>query len=259
MERPYKRSRGYGYAFRGARASGGILVRPAFRGARGGVEVRVAGARANRRRMYGRTGYTRRAGFYGRFGTRRGGGQAPERKFLDTAYNFTADSTMEVIGSATLVPQGATQSQRVGYKCVVKSIQYRGVAVLPAGASGNDDIYIFIVQDTQTNGALATAADVWTSTAAATMLRNIQNGDRFKILAKECISLNANAGVAAAFDGDQKTFEGFIKLNVPLVFNGATGAITEIRSNGLLVFCGSVTTDDVINVSMFTRIRYTDN
>lgn len=258
MERPYKRNRTYGYGFRGARASGSMLVRPAFSGARGGVEVRVSGARYNRRRTYGRTGYTRRAGFYGRFGTGRGNRAQIERKFLDTAYNFTADQTLENVGSAVLIPQGATQSQRIGYKCVIKSIQWRGVVTLPPGASGNDDVYIFLVQDTQTNGAAAATTDVWTGTGAATMLRNIQNGDRFKVLAKICLSLNANAGVAAAFDGDQKVFEGFLKCNIPLNFNGATGVITELKSNNLTFFAGSVSTDDVMTVAFQARVRYTD-
>jgi len=242
-----------------------VIKRPRYGGYYGGYAAGPAayfpkriGKRRYRRRYGSRTGRTRRAGFYGRFGTGRGSRAQIEKKFFDTAYNFTADQTLENRGSAALIPQGATQSTRVGYKCIAKSIQWRGVAVLPAGATGNDDVYLYIVQDTQTNGAAAAATDVWTSAAAATMLRNIENGDRFKILHKTCISLNANAGVAAAFDGDQKVFEGFLKLNIPLQFNGATGAITEMKTNNITVFCGSVSSDDVISVSMFTRIRYTD-
>jgi len=220
--------------------------------------MRRAGKRYARRRTYGRTGRTRRAGFYGRFGTGRGRRAQIEKKFLDTTLNPTVDLTAENVGQLTLIPQGATQSQRVGYKCVLKSIQWRCVYNLPAGATGNDTVYMYIVQDTQTNGAAAATTDVWTTAFASSMLRNIQNGDRFKILAKEKVDLNANAGVAAAFDGDIKCTEGFLKLNIPLVFNGATGAITEHRSNSISVFLGSTASDDVITTTLNFRIRYTD-
>jgi len=245
-----KRPRYYGsYAAAGPYAYNPLRSR--YRSARDG-------SRYGRRTGRYRTGRTRRAGYFGRFGTGRGRRAQIEKKFLDTPFAGTVDTTFEPIGSITNIAQGATQSQRVGYKCIVKSIQWRCNWTLPAGASGNDDVFMYIVQDTQTNGAQAITTDIWTNTVASTALRNIQNGDRFKILHKEKISLNANAGVAAAFDGDFQATEGFIKCNIPLVFSGATGVITEQKTNSIGVYLGSSLTDDVVQYNVSTRIRYTD-
>lgn len=258
----YRRTGRYTGGFRGISASGGMVNSYAFGGARGGgysyPSFRKSRRSAYSRTGYGRSGYTRRSGFYGRFGTGRGRRAQIEKKFWDVSTPFTMDTTPEVVTSLNLIPQGASQSQRVGYKCVIKSIQWRMVASLPAGANGSDDVWLWIVQDTQTNGALAAASDVWTGNVAGTMLRNIMNGDRFKVLAKIKICLDAGAGVAGAFDGDVESVEGFLKVNIPLVFNGATGAITEVKSNGLLLFAGSNVTDDVITVVGNIRLRYTD-
>lgn len=258
MESVYKRGRYvYPTAFRGIRST--IYQRPsyAFSGARGGVEVAYRN-RNFRRRTYGKAGYSRRAGFYGRFGTGRGRSAQIEKKFFDTAIAVTADLTAEAITSLNVIPQGATQSQRVGYKCVVKSIQWRLRYELPPGATGYDDVYMWVIQDTQTNGAVAAFGDVFDSTVATTCLRNIQNGSRFKVLAKEKVSLNSGAGVAAAFEGDIKCTEGFLKVNIPLVFNGATGAVTEMRTNNILMMLGAADSDDVVTVNGNFRLRYTD-
>jgi len=249
MESYRKMSRVAGYY--GAAAAGPYVYNPLR--ARGGRK------RYARRKSYARTGRYRKAGFYGRFGTGRGQRAQIEKKFLDTSITVTSiDSTIENKGSIVAIPQNATQNGRTGYKCVIKSIQWRGNIKLPAGASPNDDAYVYIIQDTQANGASPAAADIWTSTNASLSLRNIENGDRFKILNKTCISLNANAGVAAAFDGDQKVFEGFLKVNIPMVYNGATGAVTEMKSNNIMCWVGSVSTDDVMEFNCSYRVRYTD-
>jgi len=211
-----------------------------------------------RRRRYARTGLTRRAGFYGRFGTGRGQRAQIEKKFIDTPFAGVVDTTLEPLGSITNIPQGATQGQRIGYKCIVKSIQWRANWTLPAGAASNDKVFMWIVQDTQTNGAQASTTDIWTNTVASTALRNIQNGDRFKVLHREAIDLNANAGVAAAYDGDYQTTEGFLKCNIPLVFSGATGVITEQKTNSIGIYLGTSLNDDIIQFNISTRLRFTD-
>jgi len=243
-----KRSRYGGYY--GGAAAGPIVYNP--------LRARTGRKRYSRRKSYARTGRYRKAGYFGRFGTGRGPRAQVEKKFIDTPFAGTADTTLEPLGSITNIPQGATQGQRIGYKCIVKSIQWRANWTLPAGASSNDKIFLWIVQDTQTNGAQASTTDVWTNTVASTALRNIQNGDRFKCLHRESIDLNANAGVAAAFDGDYQTTEGFMKCNIPLVFSGATGVITEQKTNSIGLYLGSSITDDVIQYNISTRLRFTD-
>lgn len=244
-------------AFRGISASGGMVNSYAFRGARGGGSSYSRYGKA-RRRAWRPNGYTRRAGFYGRFGTGRGRGAQVEKKYFDTQQDYVCDLTVENVGNLQGIVQGTSPNGRVGSKIIVKSIQWRGNVVLPAGAQSNDTVVLILVQDTQTNGALATCQDVYDSATAATMMRNIENGSRFKVLCKINVELNANAGVSGAYDGDQKLVEGFMKVNIPISFKGGTGAITEVKTNGLFWLAGATVTDDYCGVSMKTRLRYTD-
>lgn len=90
----------------------------------------------------------------------------PELKFFDTAVSFLADNTLEVpaTGQWVLIPQGDTQSTRDGRLAIIKSIQFRGV-ITGADASMSMigiTFYMWVIQDTQANGAAATAADVFT-------------------------------------------------------------------------------------------------
>lgn len=238
------------------------MNRYAFSGARGGAYSygRTGRYGKSRFRRYRPNGYTRRAGLYGRFGTGRGMNAQIEKKFLDTQMDFQVDLTVENVGSVVLLAMGAGPSQRVGNKAIVKSVQWRGNVVLPPGANSQDTVGLYLVQDTQANGTNATCQEVFTSATLATMMRNIDNGSRFKVLYKTLIELNANAGEDPLYDGDQKLFEGFIKVNVPIKFNSASslGDIANIKTNNLFWLAGSTITDDIIGISMKTRIRYTD-
>jgi len=127
--------------------------------------------------------------------------------------------------------------------------------------TANDSCYMWIIQDTQCNGATASAAEVWKNTDLnpSSCLRNVQNGDRFKVLAKRKITLNSGASDGAGtYSGDNATDEGFIKCNIPVSFNGATGAITEVKSNNILIYFGAAFADDISTVQGQFRVRFSD-
>jgi len=71
---------------------------------------------------YFQPGVDRTGGYYGRFA-----GRGAELKFFDTATSFSIDTSPEVpaTGQLVLIPQGVTESTRVGRKCVIRSIQGR--------------------------------------------------------------------------------------------------------------------------------------
>lgn len=212
---------------------------------------------------YSGAGFTRRVGMYGRFGTGRQQNAQIERKFYDTTLVLGAStgvaSTTQATGAINLtLPQNTSANGRIGQKIIVKSIQVKFRATLAAGATDNDHLHIWLIQDTQANGALPAIGDVFDAGGGiiGTQLRNIANGNRFKILNHTEFDLNADAGVAAAFGGDVQQKDYFIKCNIPLTYNSTAGAIGEIRSNNLFMVYGSpngvATTDGV------ARIRYTD-
>lgn len=191
-------------------------------------------------------------------------GSASELKVFDTAINFNIDATGEVpaTGQLNLIPQGTSESTRIGRKVVVKSIQINGHLLCNPGAGNtpSEINYIWLVLDKQCNGAAASAADVLTGTAFQTALPNVDNSQRFVILRKFVIQTESKAGVATAWALSCRPWTFYKKVNIPIDFSSTTGAITEIRSNNLFLLAGTNQTgDDLTNVTATCRLRFTDN
>ncbi len=211
----------------------------------------------------GSRGYTRTSGNYGRYS--RAVTSHPEKKFFDTVISSTPVTTGGLVGSLSLVPQGDLAQNHVGNRLFVTKLNMRAHFFMPSTtdvAETSDTVRIIILQDTQTNGALATVANVL---ASADMLsfNNLTQGRRFNTLADKFVTLNTGglAGTTAPavastevhrFLHLKHTFKTPMEMN----FSGATGAITEIRSNGLLVLLISFT--GIIQSVTETRIRFTD-
>jgi len=202
-------------------------------------------------------GYTRRAGFYGRYQ-----GRDSEYKFFDTALSFSFDLTNEVpaTGQLVLIPQGVTESTRVGRKCVIKSILLKGTINLIPGANAlaSGNAFQWLVLDKQTNGAAAAVTDVFTGSAAGTALRNLANSSRFQIIKKFKWQLSPMAGVTTAFNTQALHYNWFKRCNIPIEYSSTTGAITEIRSNNLFLIAGADTVDDIITQTGVCRVRFSD-
>lgn len=205
-------------------------------------------------------GYTRRSGFYGRFPP-----SGDETKFFDTALSFLIDATAEASSTAAtglinLIPQGVTEATRVGRKCVVKSVSIRGVVTnIPAAAATTGvAVAMFLVLDKQANGAAPAFSDIFVGTVAMNAHHNLANSGRFVILKKWIMIFNSGGGATTAYDNVVRPWQFFKKCNIPLEFSSTAGAITELRSNNLLLAYGSSNGDDTPNVSANARIRFTD-
>lgn len=205
-------------------------------------------------------GYDRKSGYYGRFS-----GPQGELKFFDTALSFNIDATAEIpaTGQLCLVPQGVTESTRVGRKCTIKSIQINASMNMSPGAAATCDplVTLVLVQDTQTNGAACTPGDVYDlgATGLQGSLRNIENGERFKILKRWDIRMTPNAGVSAAYNQVIKKWDFYKKCQIPLEFSSTTGAITELKTNNVFLLAGALGGDDLTNIVGLARIRFSDN
>jgi hypothetical protein len=225
---------------------------------------RVVARRAVARRNV-RPGFTRTVGYYGRM---QPGG--PELKFFDTKLASVAmKNTPALITGAniadgqlclSLVPQDVTQSGRIGRKCYVKSIQFHYYAALPSGATIADDfLHVWIVQDMQCNGVQASYSDVFDTGSNAAVIgmhcRNLANSDRFKVLNHTIIDFQKPFDAATI---EQKT--GFVKCAIPLEFSGASGAITELKSNSIFAIYAASNINVTTNVTLTAgwRIKFSD-
>jgi len=206
-------------------------------------------------------GTYRRAGFYGRYGRQALMlGNTPELKFFDTALNFNFDLTGEVpaTGQLALIPQGDTESTRDGRLAWIKSIQIRGQALFApsTGAQAAEVAYLYLVLDTQANGAAAAITDVFTSNVMSTNLLNLNNSGRFRIMKKWIISFNSGAGVTTAYNNVVQQIEFYKKCNIKMDWSSTTGAITEIRSNNIFLCAGAAPSDDLISFTGTCRLRF---
>lgn len=85
--------------------------------------------------------------------------------------------------------------------------------------------------------------------------RNLENSSRFHVLQDKTYKIDTQSTVSSHH------FEmAMPKLNIPLEFSGATGAIAEIRSNNLALLCvHDDLTGGIPSLEYNCRIRYKDN
>lgn len=222
--------------------------------------VRSAARSANLalRRAPSGAGFQRTGGYYGRFA-----GKGAELKFFDTALTFSLDTTGEVpaTGQLVLILQGTTESQRIGRKCVIKSVQIKAHMVYGpgAGATAATTGFLYLVLDKQTNGAAAAVTDVLTSNNLAVALTNVANSERFVIMKKWTWQFNPPAGATTAYNNVVNDMEFYKKCNIPIEYSSTTGAITEIRSNNLFFLSGAIGSDDLVDVTGTVRVRFSDS
>lgn len=195
-------------------------------------------------------------------------GVRPERKYFDTirAANIPGTGGTIFSPSLNLIPQGATQTERVGLKCTVVSIHLRIVQFVTSAAvaSATGDAHrIILYLDTQTNGAPATPAQILTAPIDINAFNNLEFSPRFRILMDKTSPIHTTAGGLNAAVGSSSPNYLIRKYNkkcrIPLRFSGATGAITELQSNNLGVLILSAAASANCLVAYTARIRYTDS
>ncbi len=237
------RRRRFGAMLRGRRGGAGVFYgRPRFRG-------RVA------------RGYTRRAGFYGRYNLGVG-----ELKFHDVDLDDAVISSNGAItASINLIAQGVTESQRIGRKCVIRNIGWKFRIKEPetnggSSAPPSDTVRVILYLDKQANGAAATVGGILESTDFQSF-NNLANSSRFHVMMDRQYTLNHQGGIGTAADQDWAEVvidDSFYKrCNIPLEFDSTTGAITEIRSNNVGVLL--ITEGGTAGFESKFRLRFSDS
>ncbi len=199
-------------------------------------------------------GNLRKGGYWGRY-NKSNGFMREELKFFDTTQtvlNFFTTGTVNV--SLNLIPQGTTESTRLGRKCIIKSIQLRlqlnHVRLQSSEVATGDTMRVILLLDRQANGVVPSVASVLETTNYQSFY-NLANNQRFAILFDKIYDFHHPSGAgdgSAANDwsGQQKTILFAKALHVPIEFSGTAGAIAEIASNNLVILFinefGSVST-----------------
>ncbi|QCW23633.1 MAG: capsid protein [Circoviridae sp.] len=175
-------------------------------------------------------GYVRTSGYYST------ASPGQELKYWDVSVvDAVVAATGAIFPSMNLIPQGTTQIQRDGRKCVVRAIGWKFALSVPAAATTGDTIRVILYVDKQCNGAAATAADLLDGAVGAQYqnFNNLANSGRFRTLMDRSYDVNPPAGIATAVVEPSISDSFYMKCNLPLEFSSTTGAITEIRSNNI--------------------------
>lgn len=217
-----------------------------------------------------RTGTTRKVGYYDRY--RKKAAASPyhaateerELKFFDVDMNDTTVSQAGTVladgGNATInrITQGVGPSQRIGRKAIIKKIAWRWNCILESesssGTQSSETLRVVLFLDRQCNGTAATAIQIL-ETDDFQSFNQLVNKGRFTIMSDQIVDFSSQAGAgngtANHWPENSKSGEFYKDCQIPIEFNGATGNITEIRSNnmgillvsragGLLVFTSKI-------------------
>ncbi len=180
---------------------------------------------------------------------------------IDNAGVPTAGTTLN---SVNLVVQGIGENQRIGRKITIRSINWR-FSISKAEGDGvadptNPDVVRLIVYlDKQANGATAAPTDIL-ETANYQSFNNLANKGRFRTLMDRKYDMNspsgAGDGVASDWAGVVVSDDWFKKVNIPIEFDAAAGAIGSVKSNNIGVLLISLSNQSTFDSKM--RIRFSD-
>ncbi len=205
-------------------------------------------------------GYARLGGYYGRFRGRPSSASG-EWKFHDGEVNQLAVATAgNVTITINIIPQGVTESTRVGRKCTVRSIGWRyNITLHPQVLmlSTSDSVRVLMLLDKQANGGGIAVGDLLES-ANYQSFNNLSNSGRFRVLHDVTHSLKAQSAIAGPDTGeDTVNYSFFKKCVVPIEFSGVNGVMGEIRSNNLAVIL--ISHSGLCEFDSKFRLRFSDS
>ena len=189
-----------------------------------------------RARMAGSTrAPLRTGGFYGLY-NRRG---REELKVIDAALTTTTVGTGSNIYLLNGVAQGTDYTNRIGRKVILKSLLIRATCI-PNTASNTpagDVIRMLVIYDCQTNSAAPVIGDILQNSSINDPM-NLNNRDRFKVIADKYITLNAcqyAAGTLTAGSPQTKQVKLFKKMNLEQIFSGTNNTVGSIGTGALFL------------------------
>lgn len=194
----------------------------------------------------------------------------PEKKYKDTFLGTLSPSPdLTFDGTFLSIAQGTGESERVGRRIMVHSVNIRGILSLPSQNGRTtpptgDVMRTMLVLDKQCNGAVPVNDDVLAQTNGGERLysfRNVAAAKRFEILNEQFNSVNYSGGIGVAGDqdypGHREMFSLYVKCHILIEYSGATGAVTE-RTKNNIVFGGVTLASDCDLLFVNVRVRYSD-
>lgn len=179
-------------------------------------------------------------------------GRKPELKFVDTVNNTSPTAAVATFGTGVLLngmATGATASDRIGRRVVIKSLLMRYQFAMTDTSTFGSPIRILIVYDKQANAAAPAITDILLTDHFSSQ-NNLSNRDRFVTI---CDVITTELGNQGQFNSAGVVYK---KLNLETMFNGGSaGTIADITSGSLYMFVAQTGRIGVLGPSQATRIR----
>lgn len=189
---------------------------------------------------------------------------SPEVKFIDTTVNANASDAGGVVLVNACI-EGTDAINRIGRKIELTSVEYdllwsNSLTNLGTAAdypTASDTLRVSLVYDRQPNGAAAAYTDVYSAPAsivAPFAHRNINNLDRFEVLATDLVVISAGGPNA-------EKIHRYIKTKHDVRFNaGNAGTIADIQSGSLFIMFIDQNTNTFLESTLVgsCRVRFHD-
>ena len=166
------------------------------------------------------------------------------------------------------IPQGDAQNNRRGNQALIKSIYLRFTLTMEnltdtSGVPTNSVGFIYLIQDTQCNGASApitTTNGIFVSSDPVLARPNLSNGDRFRILKKWAIPLRVGAVNYDTYFRVQEFEEYYTPCEIPIMYSPvvSTGQLQSIRSNNIFMVVACTRPGGTVTMDGVYRLRYID-
>lgn len=214
-----------------------------------------------------------------------------EHKFLDTHHadqvlEAVADNATTVFSSVVNIPAASGESGRAGRRVTIRAINIRFYFQMSSRDAtstletvvGGAVFRLLVVWDKQANGQAATYDDVTENAGDGLKLlqfNNLSNKNRFHVLRDRFVTVMSrttdeiSSGLFQIQPTGSEIFSLYKKCAIPIEYSGDSGALADISSNNILVFCiwndsGSVL--PVIGpmsvphkIAISCRVRFTDD
>lgn len=170
-------------------------------------------------------------------------------KFIDktlteqTITNVSPGTDLLPVGDSTLmeIPQGTSESERIGRKCILKKIMIRiDIEMIQQDNSSftEDTIRLVLFEDHQCNGIQASLSGLLQAPVDTYSFRQMAVSRRFRVLWDQTLQLNnlvgAGNGTTNNFGRRVYHMERYYNLNLPLNFKFATGDVSELQENNVV-------------------------
>ncbi len=166
--------------------------------------------------------------------------------------------------SCNIIVQGTQESQRIGRKCTIRSINWRFQMQLDQAStnSSSETVRVILYLDKQTNGTAATALNILESDDFQSF-NNLSNKGRFLTLMDRIYTLNktvgAGDGTTNIFGENQINDSLFKAVNIAIEYDNSanTGALSTQRTNniGVLLLAQS---GALASFNSKMRLRFSD-